>query len=57
MRNVDFGFLLYSYMNLSLGKAVYCDTQQNEYYFDDLFIQARNIRYVHIPETVSKIHR
>ncbi|CAH2099910.1 unnamed protein product [Euphydryas editha] len=41
------------YMNLSLSKAVYCDTQGNEYYFDSLFVQARNIRYVHVPEYVS----
>lgn len=41
-------------MNLSLVKAVYCDSQGNEYFFDNLFVQARNIRYVHIPETVSK---
>lgn len=41
-------------MNLSFSKAVYCDTQGNEYYFENLFVQARNIRYVHIPENVSK---
>lgn len=40
-------------MNISLNKAVYCDSQGNEYYFDNMFVQARNIRYVHIPETVS----
>lgn len=40
-------------MNLSLVKAVYCDSQGNEYFFDNMFVQARNIRYVHIPETVS----
>nr|XP_026485085.1 U7 snRNA-associated Sm-like protein LSm10 [Vanessa tameamea] len=41
------------YMNISMSKAVYCDSQENEYYFDNLFVQARNIRYVHIPETIS----
>ncbi|CAH2263072.1 jg10849 [Pararge aegeria aegeria] len=41
------------YMNLSFSNAVFCDTQQNEYFFDNLFIQARNIRYVHIPEAMS----
>ncbi|XP_034841146.1 U7 snRNA-associated Sm-like protein LSm10 [Maniola hyperantus] len=41
------------FMNLSFCKAVYCDTQQNEYFFDNLFIQGRNIRYIHIPETMT----
>ncbi|XP_023940161.1 U7 snRNA-associated Sm-like protein LSm10 [Bicyclus anynana] len=40
------------FMNLSFNKAVYCDTKQNEFSFDNLFVQARNIRYVHIPETM-----
>lgn len=43
----------YSFMNISFSNAVYCDPQGNEYYFESLFLQARNIRYVHIPETVS----
>ncbi|CAH0722553.1 unnamed protein product, partial [Brenthis ino] len=43
------------YMNISLNKAVYCDTQGNEYYFDNMFVQARNIRYVHIPQTISML--
>ncbi|XP_038209008.1 U7 snRNA-associated Sm-like protein LSm10 [Zerene cesonia] len=43
------------YMNLSLNKAVYCDPQGNEYFFEHLFVQARNIRYIHIPESVSII--
>lgn len=45
--------LICSYMNISFSNAVYCDPQGNEYQFDDLFLQGRNIRYVHIPETVS----
>ena len=40
-------------MNISFSNAVYCDPQGNEYSFENLFIQARNIRYVHVPETVS----
>lgn len=40
-------------MNISLTNAVYCDPQGNEYAFENLFIQARNIRYIHVPETVS----
>ncbi|CAG4922575.1 unnamed protein product [Colias eurytheme] len=43
------------YMNISLNKAVYCDPQGNEYFFENLFVQARNIRYIHIPESVSII--
>ncbi|VVC94172.1 unnamed protein product [Leptidea sinapis] len=43
------------YMNLSLGKSIYCDPQGNEYSFENLFIQGRNIRYIHIPESVSII--
>ena len=43
----------YSYMNISFSNAVYCDPQGNEYYFESLFLHGRNIRYVHIPETVS----
>ncbi|CAH0699037.1 unnamed protein product [Spodoptera exigua] len=41
------------FMNITFGNAVYCDPQGNEYQFDDLFLQGRNIRYVHIPETDS----
>ncbi|OWR50782.1 hypothetical protein KGM_208068 [Danaus plexippus plexippus] len=43
------------FMNLSLSKAVYCDTRQNEFLFENFFIQSRNIRYVHIPEDISII--
>ncbi|KAF9795145.1 hypothetical protein SFRURICE_004517 [Spodoptera frugiperda] len=43
------------YMNISFSNAVYCDPQGNEYQFDDLFLQGRNIRYVHIPETDSML--
>ncbi|KAL4705018.1 hypothetical protein ACJJTC_009806 [Scirpophaga incertulas] len=41
------------YMNLSLSNAIYCDPQGNEFSFENLFIQARNIRYVHVPESAS----
>lgn len=44
---------VFRYMNMSFTNAVLCDPQGNEYHFDQLFVQARNIRYVHIPETVS----
>jgi hypothetical protein len=40
-------------MNVSMTNAIYCDPQRNEYSFENLFIQSRNIRYVHVPETVS----
>lgn len=41
---------------MNFENAVYCDPQGHEYHFDNLFIQSRNIRYVHVPETVSVIH-
>ncbi|XP_063891060.1 uncharacterized protein LOC110384412 [Helicoverpa armigera] len=47
VNNVD------GYMNISFSNAVYCDPQGNEYHFQQLFLQARNIRYVHVPETTS----
>lgn len=40
-------------MNISFTNAIYCDPQGNEYTFENLFIQSRNIRYVHVPEEVS----
>lgn len=40
-------------MNITFSNAVYCDPQGNEYHFENMFVQARNIRYVHVPETVS----
>ncbi|XP_063829159.1 U7 snRNA-associated Sm-like protein LSm10 [Ostrinia nubilalis] len=43
------------YMNISLSNAVFVDPQENEYAFETLFVQARNIRYVHIPETMPII--
>ncbi|KAJ8734786.1 hypothetical protein PYW08_014036 [Mythimna loreyi] len=47
VENVD------GYMNMSFSNAVYCDPQGNEYLYENLFLQARNIRYVHVPETES----
>ncbi|CAK1599812.1 unnamed protein product [Parnassius mnemosyne] len=41
------------FMNISFSHAVYCDTKGNEFSFENLFVQARNIRYVHIPENIS----
>nr|XP_053601676.1 U7 snRNA-associated Sm-like protein LSm10 [Plodia interpunctella] len=43
------------YMNVSLSNAVYCDPQGNEFKFENLFVQGRNIRYVQIPETMSML--
>lgn len=40
-------------MNVTMDDALFTDPRGNEYYFDSLFVQARKIRYVHIPETVS----
>lgn len=51
--NNKFIIFLYSYMNISFSKLVYCDPQGNEFFFENMFLQGRNIRYVHIPETVS----
>ncbi|CAK1548547.1 unnamed protein product [Leptosia nina] len=47
--------LVDGFMNLSLLKAVYCDPQGNEYYFENIFLQGRNIRYIHIPESMNII--
>ncbi|CAK1599813.1 unnamed protein product [Parnassius mnemosyne] len=44
---------LFRFMNISFSHAVYCDTKGNEFSFENLFVQARNIRYVHIPENIS----
>ncbi|XP_030034578.1 U7 snRNA-associated Sm-like protein LSm10 [Manduca sexta] len=43
------------FMNISFSNAVYCDTHGNEFSFENLYVQARNIRYVHIPETMPII--
>ncbi|XP_026764190.1 U7 snRNA-associated Sm-like protein LSm10 [Galleria mellonella] len=43
------------FMNISLCSAVYCDPQGNEFFFENLFIHGRNIRYIHIPENMSII--
>lgn len=40
-------------MNISFTNAVFCNPQGDEYHFEQLFVQGRNIRYVHIPQTVS----
>lgn len=42
-------------MNISFSNAVYCDPQGNEFSFENLFVQSRNIRYVHIPQDVSTL--
>ncbi|CAG5018072.1 unnamed protein product [Parnassius apollo] len=41
------------FMNISFSHAVYCDTHGNEFSFENLFVQSRNIRYVHVPENIS----
>ncbi|CAG9783013.1 unnamed protein product [Diatraea saccharalis] len=41
------------FMNISMSNVVYCDSQGNEYSFENMFIHARNIRYVHVPQTFS----
>ncbi|CAH0405958.1 unnamed protein product [Chilo suppressalis] len=43
------------FMNISMTNVVYCDQQGNEYTFENLFIHARNIRYVHVPQSASII--
>ncbi|CAF4883893.1 unnamed protein product [Pieris macdunnoughi] len=47
--------LVDGYMNLSLSNAVFCDPQGNEYLFENIFIHARNVRYVHIPQSINII--
>ncbi|CAH0551826.1 unnamed protein product [Brassicogethes aeneus] len=37
------------YMNLELKNAVYYDPRGREHYFDNFFVQNRNVRYVHMP--------
>lgn len=49
--------LYFSYMNISFLNAVYCDSQGNEFAFENLFIQGRNIRYIHIPDNVSRFSK
>ncbi|KAJ0181188.1 hypothetical protein K1T71_003273 [Dendrolimus kikuchii] len=43
------------FMNITFKNAVYCDSQGNEFAFDNLYIQGRNIRYVHIPDNISMV--
>ncbi|XP_013195334.1 U7 snRNA-associated Sm-like protein LSm10 [Amyelois transitella] len=43
------------FMNVSFANAVYCDPQGNEFQFENIFVQGRNIRYVHVPETMSML--
>lgn len=45
----------YRFMNVKLNDAVYCDPQGNEYKLEQLYVKSRNIRYVHIPESVSTL--
>lgn len=35
--------------------VIYCDPRGNEYKFEEVFIQSRNIRYVHVPESMPII--
>lgn len=43
-------------MNVTLQDAAVFDTDGECQYFPEIHIQARNIRYVHIPDNVSFIH-
>ncbi|XP_048006153.1 U7 snRNA-associated Sm-like protein LSm10 isoform X2 [Leguminivora glycinivorella] len=40
-------------MNISFGTSVFVDSKGNEFAYDNLFIQGRNIRHVHIPENMA----
>lgn len=41
-------------MNITMTNVVFINQQGNMQPFDCLLIQARNIRYIHIPESVRK---
>ncbi|KAJ9595254.1 hypothetical protein L9F63_013442 [Diploptera punctata] len=41
------------YMNIMMSDAVFVDTRGVEFPFDSFFIQARNVRYIHIPQQVG----
>ncbi|KAM5182040.1 U7 snRNA-associated Sm-like protein LSm10 [Mantella aurantiaca] len=45
-----------AFMNVRLAKVTYTDRQGKESKLDDLFINGRNVRYIHIPEEVDIIH-
>lgn len=41
-------------MNMDLTNAVFIDQQLRQHPFDMFHIPARNIRYIHIPEKVTR---
>ncbi|KAL1138922.1 hypothetical protein AAG570_008984 [Ranatra chinensis] len=41
-------------MNVTMTDVVFSDPSGNECYYDFFFIKERNIRYIHIPNTVSR---
>lgn len=43
------------YMNVTMKNAVFMDQRNNQHSFESYFVPARTIRYIHIPESVSKI--
>ncbi|KAG8298522.1 U7 snRNA-associated Sm-like protein LSm10 [Homalodisca vitripennis] len=43
------------FMNISMSAAVFINGKGEKYKFDNFFIQARNVRYVHIPDEVPII--
>ncbi|XP_072275890.1 U7 snRNA-associated Sm-like protein LSm10 [Pyxicephalus adspersus] len=45
-----------AFMNVRLAKVTYTDRQGKKSKLDDLFINGRNVRYIHIPEEVDIIH-
>ncbi|XP_073474077.1 U7 snRNA-associated Sm-like protein LSm10 [Aquarana catesbeiana] len=45
-----------AFMNVRLEKVTYTDRRGKESKLDDLFINGRNVRYIHIPEEVDIIH-
>ncbi|XP_040193279.1 U7 snRNA-associated Sm-like protein LSm10 [Rana temporaria] len=44
-----------AFMNVRLEKVTYTDRRGKESKLDDLFINGRNVRYIHIPEEVDII--
>uniref|UniRef100_A0A1B6M2D6 Sm domain-containing protein n=2 Tax=Graphocephala atropunctata TaxID=36148 RepID=A0A1B6M2D6_9HEMI len=44
-----------AFMNIGMSSAVFINGKGEKHKFDNFFIQARNLRYVHIPEEVPII--
>ncbi|XP_071447994.1 U7 snRNA-associated Sm-like protein LSm10 [Hetaerina americana] len=43
------------YMNILMSNVIYVDGDNSQHLFDDFFIKARNVRYIHIPDDVQVI--